>query len=114
MFPLFLPRKSTHADRWENAFLPGLCCPCRCFRGVASSLSDQRTPGVGKLVPCSFNIHPPHVLDLTPTPRGDKASQRSEGMPAFGLPVLSSSSSLSRSFSKFIGSNQASLSGSFG
>src|ERR1700682_4660543 len=41
------------------------------------------------MVPCSFNIHRPSVLDLTPNPRGDKASKRPEGMPAFGSPVLS-------------------------
>ena len=69
----------------ENAFLMGLCRPC------PRSIILKRTAhaGVGKLVPCSFNIHPPHVLDLTPNPRGDQASKRSEGMPAFGLPVLS-------------------------
>jgi hypothetical protein len=37
----------------------------------------------------TFKIGPPHALGLTAMHRGDKASKRSEGMPAFGLPVLS-------------------------
>src|SRR5258708_35023234 len=59
------------------------------FSGVSLPKAISARREVGIVVRCGFNIRPPDVLDLTLNLRGDKSSKCSEGMPAFGLPVLS-------------------------
>jgi hypothetical protein len=43
------------------------------FGGVSLPKAISARRGGGKVVPCSFNIRPPHVPALTPNRRGDKA-----------------------------------------
>ena len=95
----------------ENAFLKGLCRPADVGRRLTSQ-SDRRTSGESsRAALTSLGRRRSRTQDRL---RGDNSSKRAEGVPAFGLPVLFLIFLVSRSFSKFNGSNQASLSGRSG
>jgi hypothetical protein len=75
----------------ENAFLTGLYRRSRCSEASHHPKAISARRGSGKSPPYGFNIRPSHSAEhslLNDHLRGDKPSKRSEGVPAFGLPLF--------------------------